>query len=152
MEADERVAPSPEHRCRRCYDVKARPDIAGVTFVGVGSAIGSGGLGDTSFALHRRAMLGRDCAGIYEIGITTLERDYRRSGQGGVSTDYVLFRRFSSWSPEACVVPGSHILEGRCWDVWAVRIRDASGRLISMDLPGAVDSGTVDSSDEDAGQ
>jgi hypothetical protein len=139
MRAAEKVTEDDRQACvGGCYYLRADAKIDGVVR-NAGSGA-SRGVGPYDFSDQFEAMIGGACTGVYTIGIATVEPSFIAEADQPALTDHVLFRELIGVRPDiaACDAPGSELAkEGSCWDTWFVRIRDASGKLITKDLEAA---------------
>lgn len=134
-------------QCVPCYNIRAEAMIDGVVF---NEDMRSLGVGVPAFAWDGGVTFINGCKGHEYIGVMPVNWTYLERPHAFVATDYVVLREFSGALQTACMVPGGKLTEGNgvCWDAWAVRIRDANGKLISKDF-GSVPSDA--GSEEDGG-
>lgn len=94
------------------------------------------------------------CKGRLVVSVHNLGRYFENYSTIHVASDHVLDRTFyPAQDPECWAERG---LTEPCWDTWAVRVRDSSGRVVTRDLqrrPGHTDpdAGRDSSRDDDAG-
>jgi hypothetical protein len=125
-----------------CHYIHAHADVDGVIVV---SPADASALAPPMFKDYEEVVIGNGCHATYEIGIAPANQNLNARSDEWLATDYVLFRAIIfKGDPAACVRPDSQLATdpslGRCWDTWAVRIRDASGHLLTHDSapkPGA---------------
>lgn len=125
-----------------CSYVTMQPMIEGVTILRERTE--GGAVGSLRFFMGAEVRIGDQCTGSYEMSLDVVSEYFLRTSGAHLATDHVLFREFIPSGP-GCPLDPLELAErsGRCWDTWAVRIRDASGRLVSRDLaaPPARDAG-----------
>lgn len=152
--ADNRVDEPTTAGCMTCYQITATTTIDGMIRMSTIDGDLTYALGDPRFADMFQAEIDGDCHGRYWIGIMPVSTYFLENSKEYVATDHMLFREFTLESDftteeaEACRRPGSTISAdwGRCWDSWAVRVRDSSGRLLTKDQP-QPDTSVVSESD-----
>jgi hypothetical protein len=122
-----------------CKHVQAQAQLPGVKVIRpqpVGLSVG-----DFLLLDQEEVSISGGCHAGVSIGIMPVISPFT-TGQSDewVATDYMLFRTLTSADDSpACLRPGSTLpintTDHTCWDSWAVRIRDSSGKLISRDTP-----------------
>lgn len=150
---------SRDHQCAGgCYWSAARASLQNVDTIAERRQ--EPGISAPHLVSQADVRIGESCAGYHALHITGLDRFFLERSDVYFQTDHILVRRFRTNDSE-CPTEGSQIYDasgdrGSCWDAWAVRIRDSSGRLVTRDLPmssagsqGGSDSGQ--SVDDDGG-
>lgn len=135
-----------EGSCRSsCYYVNIQARVPGVTVIDPGPRTH----GVDVLVEQSEVRIGDACTGSYELSLAPVWEGFRRMSNEYIATDYVFFRAFSAHEPAACAEHGSVFAGGghTCWDAWAVRIRGASGVLLTDD----VSPPSAPAQDEDGG-
>jgi hypothetical protein len=134
----------------RCHFDKAYATVDGVEEIAHAEPVGLG-LGEWWFGDKQSVAIG-SCEGTYTINIQPVDAEFFAHSPDWVATDYMLVRWFTPSARSSCGGVGSAV-PGGCWDSWAVRIRDSSGKLVTKDTP--IRSGSASGADagldEDAG-
>lgn len=123
-----------------CYYVDAQPSIEGARIVRKEGPL----QGWDRLQAGGEAELSAACRGSFALSVMEVP-PYLNDARVGIASDHILLRVFRTADPGACFAGGEvpAQTDGKCWDVWAVRIRDSSGRLVTKDLalPRAGDAG-----------
>ena len=129
-----------------CFDVRAGVDIPGVTPVGGASTAAR----PLDFSMNVSAVVNETCGAQYHVGLVPVSEGYL-SRPGRIPSDHMLIRTVITAG--RCELDGETIGSTECQDYWAVRIRDADGRLVSRDIEveGGLPAEPSESTGDDAG-
>lgn len=152
MAAAERRADEHNDSCG-CFDVNAEAAVPGVAVSK--KEVDVGGTPHSGFLKQAQVRFAGGCTGRYSLSVAPVPQRFLDLSGRYIATDHVLYRSFVPDDAAKCRVEGSQIDEkgapDGCWDAWAVKILDASGKSITRSFAMRGDAGT-NTADEDAGR